>query len=700
MTRRPPTTVRAVTVALATCLSAAPAAASADSLDPDPPRSPTARAALAGAGSHGTGGRRLLPGTVNAAASAAPRARPAAARSTERDTLTFRVYLEQPRRAEAEAFATAVSTPGHPQYRRFLRADQFHRRFSPSAATATHVSAWLRSQGFAVRPVPANRRFVEASGTVARAETAFATRLEARRLDGRASRVVTTQPSVPAALGGVQTVVGLDDSQTSARPTVRADRGPLPAAPAGARDARPCSRYWGERTTSNTPSPDGTSLPTSPGVYAPCGYTPAQLRRAYELDHGPAASHAGAGVEVGVLGVMSSDTLAQDVAEWSRRQGLRPLRPGQLSSTVSAPRPGDGALEPAELEQWAVEQTMDIQAVRAIAPAAGLRYYGARDSAAALDALLNDVVDRNDVDVLSNSYSYPGEIVPRATMEAIRDIHVQAAAQGMTVLYAAGDSGDQSHGSKDPSRASPDWPASSPFATAVGGTSLGVGRSGRRLFELAWETGMSGLGQNLGKVVWSNPAYVFGSGGGTSRVFASPSYQKGVVPNALSTAGGARTAPMRTVPDVSAVGDPSTGMVVGQTLSWGDGTTSYGEFRSGGTSLAAPVFAGILARVGDAAGGRLGLANPVLYSLRHKARDIEPRTADEPVGLVRSDYRNSADAAGGYLYTAWTFDHHAPLTIHTRDDYDDTTGVGSPGGPSWFGGLVRAASRAKTPPIG
>lgn len=630
--------------------------------------------------------RRELTGAVSPRVASAPRPTGAALNAPQ-EALTFRVYLDNPGEDEAARYAAAVSTPGDPSYGKFLTPEEYHRRFAPPQSQVDQVSTWLRASGFEIESVPANRRFVEASGTVAQAETAFATHFENRRIDGRTIRATTVQPSVPAALRGVATVVGLDETQGLARPAGGHEEIPGVNPPAGARDAQPCSDYWGERTVRNAPAPDGTRLPASPSAFAPCGYTPRQIAGAYKLDRGRAARHPGEGVTVGVLGVMSSSTLHADVNTWSRRQGVPPLRPGQLRTSVAPARPGDAAMDPAELEQWAVEQTMDVQAVRASAPAANIRYYGARDSGTALDALLNDIVERNEVDILSNSYSYPGEIVPQATMEAIKDIHVQAAAQGMTVLYASGDGGDETYGSGDTSRATPNWPASSPYATAVGGTSMGIGRRNRRIFEVAWQTGMAGLGDGR----WSNPAYTFGSGGGASRVFPLPDYQRGVVPDALSTAAGARNAPMRTVPDVSALGDPSTGMVVGQTLRWPDGTTSYGEFRSGGTSLAAPLYAGIIARVNDSNDSRLGFANPALYRIRAKAHDVVPRSGDDPTGLVRVDYRDGSGDDQGYMYTAWMFDHHAPLTIHTRPGYDDTTGTGSPGGPAWFNALSREA---------
>src|SRR5213075_720476 len=120
-----------------------------------------------------------------------------------------------------------------------------------------------------------------------------------------------------------------------------------------------------------------------------------------------------------------------------------------------------------------------------------------------------------------------------------------------------------------------DWPAVSPWVTAVGGTTLAVDASNPYLFETGWGTtrnrlknGESGAcnGKLLSDPQWcaiNKEVYLYGSGGGTSRLFAQPSYQSGVVPDALAQRWG--TAKARVIPDIAALGDPNSGMLVGQT---------------------------------------------------------------------------------------------------------------------------------------
>src|SRR4029077_1111259 len=115
-----------------------------------------------------------------------------------------------------------------------------------------------------------------------------------------------------------------------------------------------------------------------------------------------------------------------------------------------------------------------------------------------------------------------------------------------------------------------DWPASSPWVTAVGGTSLGVSAANTRAIETGLGTSAYRCGTTT--LACTRLVWLYGAGGGDSRIFAEPSYQ-------ASLPGAARH-----VPDVAAVGDPQTGYLIGQTQAFPDGN-SYDEYRIGGTSV-------------------------------------------------------------------------------------------------------------------
>lgn len=142
---------------------------------------------------------------------------------------------------------------------------------------------------------------------------------------------------------------------------------------------------------------------------------------------------------------------------------------------------------------------------------------------------------------------------------------------------------------------------------------LAVGKGDKYLWETGWGTEKATLSAD-GKS-WTNfpGAFTSGAGGGTSKTVAEPFYQKGVVPNALATANNA--AGNRVVPDISAIADPNTGFLVGQTQTFPDGSQQYSEYRIGGTSLASPVIAAVQALAQQARGGKaIGFANPSIYA--------------------------------------------------------------------------------------
>jgi len=617
-------------------------------------------------------GRHVLPGSVPSWAR--PTARVGG--SNTRTMVDFRVYLTNRGGDAAGRLATAVSTPGSSQYGKFLTAGQYRAKFAPAQSEVDRTSAWLRAQGFTVGHVPANHKYVEAVGSVAQAAKAFRTSFSTYTVNGRKLRSNTTPLVVPNSLGSVEAVVGLDESAQLVQH--HATYQP----PAGFRVGKPCSAYWSEKVVPNavfpdggtpTPAPDGTALPTSPSAYAPCGYAGAQLQGAYGVASAIASGNDGRGVTVAVIDAFASPTARADLQRYSREHGLPAPRLTEQVPPGIYKHPTTQKFDPAG---WAGEEQLDLEAVHTMAPGADILYVGAPNNGQSLDAALNSVVDAHRADIVTNSYGWSGEALPPGYIKPQVDIQIQAAATGISVFYSSGDAGDETGGVAG-ATPSPDFPASSPWVTAVGGTSLGVTKADTREFELGWETGRSTLQPGP---AWSAPAFLYGSGGGTSRLFAQPSYQAGVVPSSLSQRYGG--APMRVVPDVSAVGDPNTGMRVGQTQAFPDGTY-YDEYRIGGTSLSSPLYAGMFA-LAVQKHGPYGLANPTLYNARGASYDITKAQRGTYPGEVRVDYKNSVDASGGYSYTARWFDVDEMLTIHVRPGYDDVTGVGSPNGPAWL----------------
>ena len=138
------------------------------------------------------------------------------------------------------------------------------------------------------------------------------------------------------------------------------------------------------------------------------------------------------------------------------------------------------------------------------------------------------------------------------------------------------------------------------------------------------------------------------------------------------------------VPDVAAVGDPTTGFLVGQTQAFGHGPR-YAEYRIGGTSLSCPLFAAIMALADQAAGRHHGFANPLLYALAgsNAFRDIVDPAS--PMAVVRTDFANFVNPHDGLAYTLRSLNQTG--TLATTPGYDDVTGLGSPNGQSFLNAM-------------
>jgi subtilase family serine protease len=335
-----------------------------------------------------------------------------------------------------------------------------------------------------------------------------------------------------------------------------------------------------------------------------------------------------------------------------------------------------------------------------MAPGATILAAAAQNCEDGLNDMLEKIVDQHLASIVSNSYGDTGgDLFDTASdRQATDQILQMAAGTGVTVMYSAGDDGDDYI---DEGVATPDYPASSPYATAVGGTSLAVGSTNQRLAEYGWSTGISDfcnvdLAEAQGcaasaEGTWGPLSYDYGGGGGTSYQYNQPAYQKGIVPTAVADAHG--TTPMRAIPDVSMDADPSTGMLVGETQTFPDGTY-YDQYRIGGTSLASPLLAGVVARADGKSGTSAGFLNPALYAMAGNATDLNDITSPKtPQDVVRSDYIDGVDSSSGIDYSARSLDDqgsetycsdannctsHA-ITLSTTSGYDNMTGLGTPG---------------------
>jgi subtilase family serine protease len=630
------------------------------------------------------------------------------------DVVHARVYLPWRNQQQLDALTTAVSTPGSASYGQYLTAQQFRSQFAPAQADVAKVQQWLRGAGFTVADTPDNGHYVAVEGTVAQAQAAFGTTLGLYSAYGQTLRAPETTPSVPADLTGVvSAVVGLDDSAkliTADRATGNGN-GPDQnhgAPGVGFRAGQPCAAWYGAATVTAPGITDYDKDHSFP--LAPCGYTPAQVRGLYGLT----PTDTGAGQTVAFVGANASPTLVQDVTAYSAKHGLPAPRIQQQVAPGVYKHPDTPQQIPGD---YYGEETLDAEAIHTTAPDATLLYVGSSNAYQDFDVSINHIVDKHLASIISISYGFGGEAVPQGFINSLDKTFQQAVATGVGVFVSSGDSGDEAA----TGTLQPDFYANDPNVTAVGGTSAAIvptaGSAARpggngtsataaagdwtRQFEVGWQTGVDQVSKAVidpttngsttytltGTLAGALPGtFNGGAGGGVSRVFAEPAYQK----KAGITASG------RSVPDIAALADPNTGFLVGQTQQFPDGTY-YDEYRIGGTSLAAPLMAGIAAVANQRAGKTLGFLNPLIYgayaggtgsdtAATSGAALYDPDQADlkKIPAVVRVNYTDNISATSGRTVSVRTLEADSLTTLDTVRDYDRSTGVGTPDGTAFL----------------
>jgi subtilase family serine protease len=643
----------------------------------------------------GPSGRADLAGSLSPALqhSTAEGAVPAA------NQVSFDLVLALQNAAGAQALEAAVSTPGSSAFHQYLTDAQWEAQYSPTAASVTAAQSWLTSEGFSVGAVPADHLFVPASGSVAQVDSAFGTTLGYYQVNGQQVQLAGSSLSIPSSLSGV--VAAVEGVNQSIATTAQE-----PAPPAGFRNPEPCSAYFGQKTD----TADSSSLYapyTSPLPYDICGYTPSQLRSAYGLSGGAT----GAGVAVAIVDAYDSPTLFSDAHHYfSLNDPSIPLSSSQFIN--DAPATVDDQTE-CSGSGWYDEQALDVEAVHSMAPKADIVFVGAQDC---FDNSLLSAVNTaitSGASVVTDSWGDDlGDLLDdAATKTAYDDTFLLAGGTGVSVLFSSGDSGDNF---ADFGLTAPDYPPSSPFVTGVGGTTLEIGSSGQRLAEYGWSTGKQILCEpasstNCGSatVPTGTLAFQAGGGGGTSYYYTEPSYQAPVVPSALALKNESLfgPTPLRVVPDISMDADAQSGMLIGLTQVFPNGTY-YAQFKEGGTSLASPLLAGVVADADQAAGVSLGFLNPVLYKAYTEYpaafNDIVAPSAPDATAVSRVDYANTINASTGYIVSVRVIDYEGVetycdgtdncasrnVTLTTTPGYDSLTGLGS-AGPAFIADLSK-----------
>src|SRR5260221_4852095 len=452
----------------------------------------------------------------------------------------------------AAKFAERVATPKDLLYGKYLTPQEFATRFGANEEDYAVVKSWAITNGLKISDESISRTTLTARGTVAQIEALFNTQLgNYRGPDRDEFYSADTKPTIPSSIAPkLIGVIGLTNSRHYA-------------------SLAKVYKKFGE-----TPA---TKLQTdSTGGTGPGGaYSAADLRTAYSIG-------ALGGTVPQTVAVFEQGGFAEsDVKKYLSTNNLPdvPVKPRKINGF------GGGINDPGV----ELEAVLDIDMIIGINPAVKevLVYEDGDDSfgVALLDALA-DVANDNVAQTFSISYGDDEVNQGPTQIAAEGQVLTQLAAQGISVFASSGDQG--AYGRTFNGTLNVSDPASQPFVTAVGGTTLYTGAGSVWADEQVWNLLVDGYGA---------------TGGGASSYWTIPSYQPHDLLNGCSTA-------YRNLPDIAAVGNPLTGVAVYSKI-------NGGWIQIGGTSVSSPIWAGYISLLNSAyqtvGFGRIGFFNPGLY---------------------------------------------------------------------------------------
>jgi Pro-kumamolisin, activation domain len=557
-------------------------------------------------------------------------------------TLVFKRSAAQ--EATLKEMLAAQQNTASPLYHHWLSPETFAARFGVADEDIAATESWLASRGFHVERVARSRDRITFSGTAAQVQAAFGTELHHYRTEGELHFAPASDLALPAELASVTAAV-LHLSDFRPKPNVKA--------------------------VETRPHPDYTTLSTQTHYLGP-----KDIATMYNLNALYSNNFDGLGQGLAVVGqsVINTQSIVSFQTVLSRAKPVNTvLVPG---SGVEAISPGDEGESEIDLEYASgIAQEADIFLV----------YVGANQNYDVFDALAFAITE-NIAPVVSISYSTCESLLSQTDLDQGNALFEEAAAQGQTLVAATGDSGSTACAFYTSSQGvtpaqqqalAVNFPASSPYVTAVGGTQMAAGTftAGANSYWASASSidSASSLLSYVPEVVWNEGSVSNGiaaGGGGTSAYFPRPSWQAGVP--------GITNGAYRLLPDValqSSIASPGflvcssdPALIGSQAQSCTNGLLgSNNKYTlAGGTSFAAPVFAGFIAIQNQVAGAiGQGSINPVLYSLA---------TNPTSYAAVFHDITSGTNAC---LANTATCSTGAQSNYAATAGFDEATGLGS-----------------------
>ncbi len=531
-------------------------------------------------------------------------------------------------------------------YHAWLTPQQFGQQFGPSDQDIQTITSWLASQGFQVTRVSAGRTVIEFSGTAGTVENAFQTSIHKYAVNGAEHWANASDPSIPSALAGV--VAGVNTLYNFPRKAANRHAGEF-------RRAKDTGKITAVAPLYTYP---GGCNPTTSCEF---GLGPYDFGTIYNVLPLWTAGINGTGQTIAI--VSQTDINPQDFASFATIFGLSP-KP-TLNVIHDGPAPGIIGDEP--------EADIDTQWSGAVAIGATIDFVvsASTNSSAGVDLSAEYIVDNNLAGVMSESYGECEAGLGSTANQFYNSLWEQAAAQGISAFVSTGDNGAAGCDNPDAESPSPaqfglqvNGLASTPYNIAVGGTDFNdVSNPATYWNSTNTSPNQASAKSYIPETVWNdtctNPEFgtpffgystnaeancnntifssivgtVGGSGGksacttfdGSNVLQCTGGYSKPV----WQTGAGVPSDSKRDVPDVSLfAGNNFNGSfyIICEADANGDGSPScslggdYEEFQGyGGTSVATPAMAGIMALVEQKTGSRQGNANFVLYKLAAQA---------------------------------------------------------------------------------
>jgi hypothetical protein len=618
--------------------------------------------------------RVALAGTVHPLATAANDIGPAdPAQPVNRAVLLLNRPPERQR--ALDAYLAQVQAKDGPAYHAWLTPDEFGKRFGPADSDLAAATAWLQSQGLTVGRIGKGRRTIEFSGTVGQVATAFATRLDRFQVDGVEHTANATPLRIPAALqDSIKAVAPLGNFGPAAQLT-RAKQG----------------QFHSSASSSN---PRWTQTSGSGTFYA---VAPADLAVQYDLAPAYASGTNGAGERIGIIAESNIDTSVTDAFRSTfglTKQPVQVIVDGADPGIVDDPTEGFDR----DINDDPTVSYLGVEMAGSLAPAAQVMLYvsAASEYQQPLLVAAQRAIDDDQADVLSFPYS-ECEYFLGSGNQLYAALWEQAAAQGQTVVAAAGEDGSSGCFGDSGLGLAASGMASTPYNVAVGGTDFfysdyatgGASAAGlwnatndsstkaslkAPLPEQAWN---DGLGLNAAPYSLYTPAY---SGGGapsncaTEQPDFGPCLQGWPKP-AWQTGTGVPQDGLRDTPDISLFAADGQNFSAYAICVFAQDCTpdSSGNFSVelvGGTSAATPAMAGIFALI-DQKYGRQGQAAPTLYALATKVpsvfHDVTHGSNRSPCTVEADEPACFADPNGGGMTGGYD----------AAPGYDLATGLGS-----------------------